>query len=313
MRFSFFLCIVISFFLIAAHGDTLTAERDYVANLMLSHHSGKYFQWNECGNGLALGAGERRAYEYADAILESIRNIEVRHGERIDPRHVRAILYRESSDDECIVGFQEARRLSETVGQRLSKKEIVLHVKKWWAAYQSAVRWCKRSDVKATCEETCKTPGQLTKEKCIRLCSKYRSGCVYSRMNERYPQYQGIHAWDLGAGQFRFPSTLLGKTVTMPDGRVAKVSIESLFNYRISVQLLVESLAKYKKECRSHVHYLKKRGKIVRKLTTEEAYYAHHNTGTESWSQAYWERVNRDIEAADRWEPNSRAMAQLEN
>ena len=119
------------FFSIAAWGDT-DSEYDLLFFDMLSMHkaeNGRYMVWNECGK--RVKNPKERAAEYATAIMASIRDVKKKTGFSVDPSIVRAILYRESSDDECSIGNQEINWLSEKLGHRPEKEELISHVKKW--------------------------------------------------------------------------------------------------------------------------------------------------------------------------------------
>jgi len=272
------LCFML-LFLIAANPDVVppdkfTEQEIYQATLELhKSKNGRYFMWHECGKRLNNGAREKRAAEYARAIMESVNAVEERRGEWIDPRHVKALLYRESSDNECAIGKQEIRWLAEQLGETPKKKDLVNHVKRWVGAKKEARNWCRRRPMV--------------------------SGCIYEYMKKHYPEYRFIlKGWDIGAAQFRYPSANINKrSVTLPSGEtIDKVTLSDLFDYRVNIQLLVEDLTVHKHICKGHKHVVRnRRGVIVRRLTTEEAYYVHHHTGSHRWSDKYWKRVKRHL------------------
>ena len=266
-------------FLIAASPDKFTEEEIVQATLELhKSKNGRHYLWHECGKRLNNGKREKRAAEYGRAIMESVDAVEMKTGEWIDPRYVKAILYRESSDNECAIGKQEIGWLAEQLGKTPNKNELVNHIKRWVVAKKEARKWCR--------------------------ARKFASNCSSDYMRKHYPEYRYImKGWDVGAAQFRYPSSNVNKRkVVLPDGEVVdKVALKDFFDYRISIQMLVEDLAVHKHICKDHKHVVRnKRGVIIRRLNTEDAYYVHHHTGSYRWSEKYWKRVRRHLNVIDK-------------
>jgi hypothetical protein len=274
-----------SVLLMAASPGGFTEEDVYNATLEL-HKSddGKYLMWHECGEKLDSETREKRASEYAKAIMKSVEAVEARTGEWIDPRHVKAILYRESSDNECAVGKQEVEWLSQKLGKVPRKKKLIGYIQRWVRAKKESRNWCR-----------------VNKSKSI-----FRVDCAERYMRKHYPEYRSaIKGWDIGAAQFRYSSRIRNRTVELPSGRIIdKVGLEDLFNYEVSIQMLVEDLAVHKSICKNHQHVIRnKRGFIIKKLSTEEAYFAHHHTGSYQWSEKYWKRVSRHLNVINKVKP----------
>lgn len=245
--------------------------------IMALHTSknGRALIWQECGKRLNKKAQELRAAEYREAIMASVDDVEARKGFRPDPRIMVAILFRESSNDECVIGKQETDKLAEQLGRQPVKSELLDHVKKWGAAKGEASRWCRKD-------------GKL-------------GDCVSKYIGEHYPHYRGIRGWDIGAPQYRWPSaSLRNRTVMLSDGSVVEAKLPNLFRYDVGIQLLAEDLAEHHRICQGHTHWLKSKwGKRLRKLSTSEAYYVHHHTGSYRWSEKYWKRIRRHLRVID--------------
>jgi len=266
---------IICFLLMGGVGGDTNSVSDSIIGLHIQTGPGKeYTVWHECGKRLNSLEAESRALQYSEYIKDSITDVYERWNEEINPDHVVAILYRESSDDECAIGRKELDRLRDQSGYSISRKNIIGDLKKWRSANMMAHKVCSNRD------------------KSVDL------GCLDREMAKRNPGYKGIYAWDIGAGQFRWPgSRTRNRSVKMPDGRLVKnVGIDDLLEADVSIQMLVEDLALYKRACRSHTHWLTRKGRKVRILETEEAYFVHHHTGEVAWSSDYWRRVNRHIE-----------------
>jgi len=253
---------------------------DHVSRSILELHVSKgpardYILWHECGKRLGGQRAIERAQEYSEAIISSIFDVEKKTGEYIDPDHVVAILFRESSHDECVIGKQETRKLTEQLGRAPKKKEIIAHVKTWIRIYSEARKDCREKNL----------PNDM---KCI--------GRYFSKTS---PEYRGIHGWDLGGAQYRWPGgRMRGRHVVLPCGRTIEgVTLKEIFDFDVAIQMLVEDLAYFKKACRNHTHWLRSRnGRKIRKLDPEEAYWVHHHSGEHRWSERYWKRVNRHLE-----------------
>jgi hypothetical protein len=228
-----------------------------------------YIVWHECGKRLNSEKANLRAEKYAATILASIEDVERRTGEVIDPNHVVAILFRESSNNECVIGHKETKRLGKQLGRKPGKREIVKHVRNWLDIYSAAKKKCG-----------------------------FDKGCLGRYIYKNGPDYLGIKGWDLGIAQYRWPGSMLRRrSMTLPGGRViTRVALEDLFDHEVSIQLLVEDLAYYKQVCSKHTHWsFSKWGHRVRKLDTEEAYYVHHHSGEGKWSEKYWKAINRHL------------------
>ena len=245
----------------------------------------KNMVWGECGELLRGEGAEKRAFEYADAILSSIRTVYRKTGEMIDYRHVLAILYRESSNDECVVGHQETKRLARNLGRLPKGKDLFRHINSWSTARRRAFSWCRH---RIGNEEP--VVGEIGR-------------CAKAYLNREYPQYRDIRGWDIGAAQYRWPRPGFKKRhVLMPKGRLVRgIGLSELLEYDVAVQILVEDLARHKSVCRrmSHRHYAVGGGMRVRRLSVEESYYAHHHTGIGKWSHRYWVAVGRHLKVID--------------
>lgn len=230
--------------------------------------------WGECGKRLRGKKAVQRAEEYAKAIMASVEMVGAETGEYINPDYMVAILYRESSCNECVIGRQETRRLTESLGRAPNKGEILNHVRSWTRVYKSVVKKCKE-------------PGK-----------SLDFGCLDRQIVKKYPEYKGIYGWDLGGAQYRWPGrSFRRRSIVLPSGRaIAKIGLEEIFDYEVSIHMLAEDMARYRKECRHHSHWIHSRwGKKLRKLDPEEAYFAHHHTGTGVWKERYWKNVNRHL------------------
>jgi hypothetical protein len=247
--------------------------------------------WYECGKKLNRQESESRAEQYADAIMSSVEDVYRKTGELINPDHVVAILFRESSHDECVIGKKESDLLmkklseakqSEHSGQSISyvalkKDDFSSYVKRWEREKIAAHKWCK--------------------------WNHGPSDCVEKLIRNKSPEYSGIIAWDVGAAQFRYPgSRVVGRGVVLPTGKsIKRIMVSDLLDYDISIQMLVEDLAYYKKECRSHTHWVtSKKGINIRKLDVEDAYYVHHHTGKQSWSLRYWNAIRSHLSGIEK-------------
>jgi len=261
--------------------------------------------WYECGKKIGRDDAIVRANEYSSVIMSSVQDVYEKTGEWIDPRHPAAILYRESSFDECIIGRRETNRLAERIGRQPNKKERVKHIRLWMKARADAKKWCKEKKPSWECLDGCKIGGR-EKPTCRRLCkvTEMYSTCVRGRMDIEHPEYRGIHGWDLGAAQFRWPGYgYRGRNIQVEDGKsVDDVSVDDLFDYRVAVRMLVENLAGFKVACRGHEHYStnRKNGRRGALIPSEDAYYAHHHTGPAGWSEKYWRAVNRHLSVIDK-------------
>lgn len=270
------LCFILLFLVAAKPHDSFT-EEDIRKSILELHKSenGKFFIWRECGKRLGVDERDVRAGQYASAIMTSVEDVYIRTGEWIDPRHVKAILFRESSDNECVIGKQEIDRLKLKLGRHPNKREIKSHIKRWFRANAEARQSCRKS--------------------------KGNSLCVAQYTKDHYSEYENIAGWDIGAAQYRFPSTTLrNRSVILPSGRtIGKVVLSDLLDYEVSIQLLVEDLVEHKKKCRGHKHVLKSRwGHKVRVLDVEEAYFVHHHTY--KWSWKYWKHIQKHLKVIDK-------------
>ena len=230
--------------------------------------------WSECGKRLRGEKALERAGQYAQAIMKSVDLVQAQTGEYINPDYMVAILYRESSCNECVIGRQETKKLTESLGREPDKQEILTHVRARTDAYNSIVKKCKE------------------RGKSLDI------GCLDKWITKKHPEYKGIYGWDLGAPQYRWPGhAFRRRSIVLPSGRtLEKIGLKDIFDYEVSIHMLAEDMARYKQECRTHSHWLySKWGKKLRQLDTEEAYFAHHHTGTGVWSERYWKAVNKHL------------------
>ena len=260
--------------------------------------------WSECGKRVKRDAAEGRAREYSEAIMKSVEDVYVRTGVWIDPRHPAAILYRESSFNECVIGKRETKKLASQLGREPNKSERVRHLRRWNRARAEAKRWCKTRPLKKDCVNSCMGKGKR-RLRCRAMCkaTEAYSACVRARVEYTHPEYQGIYGWDLGAAQFRWPGWgYSDRQVVVPDGKtVDDLSVESFFDYKVSIQMLVENLARFKVACKDHKHYKTnpRNGRRLKLIPTEEAYLAHHHTGPGAWSEKYWRALSRHLRDMD--------------
>lgn len=268
----FFLFFVVCLFL----GASSPMVEDVGVKMLGMHVIGKNVIWNECGKRYRMEQAQERADEYARAIVDSIKDVRSKTGIEVNADDVRAILFRESSDDECVIGRQETDRLRLRLQEEPKKSDYLGHIKKWRSAVSEARKEC--------------------------LAKKLSSDCAEVYIEEHYPEYKGIYAWDIGAAQYRWPGARINKrsvVIRGSDGLQNKiiVGIDDLLDYRVSIQLLVEDLAHYRESCKKHTHWLvSKWGKRIRKLDVEEAYLVHHHTGEGSWSLKYYRRISDHLE-----------------
>lgn len=230
--------------------------------------------WWECGKKIKGENAQTRSRQYAEAIVASIHDVSEKTDELVNPDHVVALIYRESSCNECVIGRQETNRLTEQLGRTPRKIEMIRHVKRWSGIYFSAQQYCRKA-------------GKTSD-----------SSCVKSRVGKFGKEYAGIRGWDLGAAQYRWPGAYVRRRVLwLPSwGEAKKIELNDLFDYQISIQMLVEDLAHYSKVCRKHKHWIySKWGHKKRILDSEEAYFVHHHMGEGRWSEKYWRAVNRHL------------------
>ncbi len=273
--------LMICFLLGATPEGGVELTEDDVHDAIIELHrseNGKYIIWRECGK--RVGNPDERAREYAVAIMDSISKVENDTGFRVDPRIVMAILFRESSYDECVIGHRETKKLIEKLGRAPNKSDLLEHVTKWRDAQKE------------------------TRTKCLHRSksSPYYDECFRDHIHKKYPHYQGIKGWDIGAAQFRWPTMLLyRRTTVLPSGReVKKTTLKELMDYEVSIQYLVEDLQSHYEVCKGHTHWLRdRRGKKIRKLSTLESYWVHHHTGGHAWGSKYWRRVQRHLKVID--------------
>lgn len=313
MRF-LILILIFAMFIMAAkpHGDEFVQHVPTVAQQVLGLHTkqgpGKeHIVWYECGKKLSREKAEARAVEYSEAILSSIEYVYERKGVRIDPRHVNALLFRESSHNECVIGNRETMRLATQLGRTPSKGEIVDHVKLWKEAHDGGWKWCQANARREDCVQWCEANKKVTalKLNCAKWCKRNTviSTCVGKYIDREYPEYAGIKGWDIGVAQYHWPSRVLyRRVIQMPDGRVVtKISLSHLFDYDVAIQILVNDLYVYRSLCKNHKHYRWSKGRTRRLglIPTEHAYYAHHHTGAANWSYKYWRAVGRHLRVID--------------
>jgi hypothetical protein len=235
----------------------------------------EYVIWKECGKRLGKKNAKKRADEYAEMISGSIDDVYRKTGEFVNPDYVVAILYRESSHDECIVGRKEMSHVSgKGMKRSWGKADYVKQLREWSTVFSRANKACKK------------------KGRSVDL------GCLDRQMAKTHPHFTGVYAWDLGAAQFRWPGAQTRKrSVTLPGGRpIERVSVTDLLDAEVSIHMLVEDLALYRRSCKRHKHKVRtKKFKKGRDLTPEEAYFVHHHTGMNAWSDDYWKRVNKHL------------------
>lgn len=279
MRCLFLILFIILFFVSGSLLANVSVGEEEIQKAILDLHTKqgpakKNIIWGECGKRLRREKATQRSEEYAKAIVASLGLVQVKTNEQINPDYLVAILYRESSFNECVIGRHETNKLKKSLGREPDKEELLNHVRAWTDAYNPIVKQCKKRG------------------------ESLDIGCVDKLITKEYPEYRGIYGWDLGAAQYRWPGwSFRRRSVVLPSGRVIeKIRLKEIFDYKVSVHMLAEDLAKYKKECSNHAHWLySKWGRKVRKLDTEEAYFAHHHTGTGVWSERYWKAVNRHL------------------
>lgn len=260
-----------------SQADELSYKEVQEAILALhTSRNGRFLIWNECGKRLRDKEKAKRAAEYTEAIMASIKDVHYRTDFRVDPRIPVAIIFRESSNNECVIGKLETDRLANQLGKVPDKRELYQHVKKWATARSEAKEWCKENGKGDECVE------------------KY--------IGRHHSHYAGIRGWDIGAAQYRWPSSRLKKKqIVLPSGKVAKTNLGGLFDYKVSIQLLIEDLEQHYRVCSGHVHWKYNRwGKKVERLPVEEAYYVHHHMGSHRWSYKYWKRIQRHLKVIDK-------------
>jgi hypothetical protein len=265
----FFLIVFLCLFLSSSFSKDVDVE-DFL--FLHTNPDGKPMGWFECGK--RIRDREKRAREYSDALFSSIEDVKEKTGFEVDYDIARAILFRESTDDQCAIGKQETRYLSKSLGYRPKRRDLLKHVGGWLDTYRAARSYCR---------------GMSSDE--------YRS-CRMSKVKEINPHYAGIRGWDIGVAQYRWPSAITVKrSVNVPgESKVHDVNLDNLMKYKISIQMLISDLASHYEECKRHKHWTtKKNGFRIRLVPTEIAYYVHHHTGIHSWSQGYWRRVQRHL------------------
>jgi len=272
----FFLCICLLLFVAGSTlGDESIEREEELYQDMLNLHrsdSGRYLIWHECGK--RVKDQEGRADQYTKAILASIDDVGRKTGVYVDPKIVRAILFRESSDNECSIGKQEINWLSENLGHAPDKDDVIKHVKKWKGAYSEAKKYCRGKGTDTT-------------------------ECRRDHVRKNNSHYLGIKGWDIGAAQYRWPTRALSnRSVITPFGKVVtKIELEHLMDYEVIIHMLVEDLAKNYTFCKeNHKHAIhSKWGFHVRYLEPEEGYWAHHHVGRHRWSEKYYNHIQRHL------------------
>jgi hypothetical protein len=269
-----FIFVILVFMLMGAcpPDGSVGFRQDDVVEAIMALHTGDHFVWWECGKGLTKAQGEKRAQEYAEEIQWGVSEICRTTGEWVNPDHVAAVLYRESSNNECVIGRQETNKLKDQLGRAPRRSDFIGHVRRWSQARDEAYAWCKKNDKK--------------------------SGCVDEYLWKHYPEYRNINGWDIGAAQYRWPGWgLRERSVTLRNGEtISPITIQSLLDYRVGTRLLIEDMASHKVSCRRHKHYQVSRwGRRMGVIPTEDAYYVHHHTGAHRWSHKYWKRVRKHL------------------
>ncbi|MBD3263409.1 hypothetical protein GF374_03450 [Candidatus Woesearchaeota archaeon] len=243
----------------------------YDGIMSLHRIEGRNFFWRECGERLSEEEGQKRALEYADAIKASQECVHQRTGIMVPTKDIVSVLFQESSMDECVIGRRETEYLAQKLGRRPQRHELLAHVQRWVRARNRSYRHCRAStNVK----------------------------CRDNFMAENYPNYADIRRWDIGAAQFRWPSTnIKDRKVIMPSGKVYEgVTLSDLFDYRVSVQMLVEDLSGHWKVCSAeHKHYYRRESRKIRRIRPEEAYLVHHHAGIHGFSQRNWLNLRRHM------------------
>ena len=114
---SVILCLMVES--VSANGFIPMKERINIYNgiMDLHHIEGKNFVWWECGERLSFAEGEKRAREYSDAIQVSQDYVYKKLGVRVPYLDVAAVIFQESSMNECVIGKRETRRLTEKLGR----------------------------------------------------------------------------------------------------------------------------------------------------------------------------------------------------
>ena len=266
-------------FLLMAAADT-SVDEEKISKTIIDLHTQQgpgnaHVIWRECGKKLAGEKAVTRAGEYAKYIAASIEDVRLKYAEEINPDHVVAILYRESSNDECAIGRKEIGELFGRTGEPVTKARIRKWMREWSKVHGAAKKACGGGGGRSVSLD-----------------------CLDKEVAKKNPAFRGIHGWDLGASQFRWPGSQTRKrSVRLPSGKsISRVTISDLMKAEVSIQMLVEDLAMHKKACRSHKHWYRKRGKGNKiYLSTEESYFVHHHTGDRVWSERYWKRVRRHL------------------
>ena len=251
--------------------------------------------WSECGKRLTGDKAAQRAIEYAMAIKESIEQVKKTTGEDVDPDYVVAILYRESSNNECIIGEKEINKLEEHLGEAVSREAILKHVKRWSSALGEGWKWCRENHKPGSCVEWCNKTLDQTDVNCEKWCEDREENfgiCAKQYVHRTYPEYDGIGGWDMGVAQYRWPHPgFRERVVIMPDGRVLEgISLNDILDYRVAIQVLVEDLAVFKAGCREHHHKVK-----GVESKSEDVYFVHHHTGDDGWSEKYFRAINKHL------------------
>lgn len=262
-------------------GDIQPVDTSSIRDTVLALHrspNGRFMIWNECGKVVRGDDVIPRADRYSELIDRSIQDVKAKTGFEVPYRDVVAVLFRESSHNECCVGKQEVNRLAKVLGHVPEKEDLISNVRGWYKAQEASTKWCQKNGWISTCKA--------------------------DYIAKNYPQYANItRGWDLGAAQYRFPNAYLHqRIVTVPiTGKVIEdIGVSDLMQLDVAIQLLVEDLARYHGICKGHEHWLlSKWGRKMRVLSVDEAYYVHHHMGQSGWSWTYWEQMQRHFRVID--------------
>jgi len=262
--------------------DRVVLAKKIVALHVLKSSKYPVVFWYECSKRLSRKSVYIRAFQYSNAILASAKKVCVKTGVNIDPEYVAAILFRETANNECSVGNQEkARILLNTSKQKMNRRSLLKYVEDFFSARKKARRWC------------------LQNKKSLKNKNKFDLlSCNNAYLKVHYPEYLNVKGFDVGVAQYRVLHSTVLRRVVLPDDTVfEKVYVKNLFDYRVSIQMLVEDLASFKISCKRHRHKdtHKKYGRNSPVLDSDDVYFVHHHSGSVNWSFKYWNAINRHL------------------
>jgi len=267
--------------------DRVTLAKKIVALHVLKSSKHPVVFWHECGKRLSRKPVYTRAFQYSDAILASTKLVCEKTEVNINPEYAAAILFRETANDECSIGNQEkVRILLNTSKQKMNRRSLLKYVEDFFSARKKTRRWCLHNN-------------KSLMRKFFKNKNKFELlSCNNAYLKVHYPEYFNIRGFDVGVAQYRVLNSFVSRRVILPDSTVfEKIYVKDLFDYRVSVQMLVEDLAFFKTSCKSHRHKdtHKKYGRNPPQIDFEDAYFVHHHSGGGNWSFKYWNAINRHL------------------